>query len=309
MLHKAASLALFIGLLNPASGAELIWSTLPLAGVAELKDGHPTEGVAYDLQLLLEKALPGFQHHYIVSTPNRLRHEMARGVPRCSTILLQSPELEQVGYFIPYIPALPIQLVVRTSMQNKLPIEDGQVSLAKILQNPEWRGAIAEGRGYPIELQSLLDQGLTEGHITAINSPASGTNFLSMISHGRLDYSLEYSLVVNYYAAKTKLPEPLTTLSIVENNQMSPAGIYCTKSPWGKETAAKLDQAIRQIVGEPKQILPMYRKTVTPQLYDHYEPLLRAYLEKRAQAPENSEPEKPTKTTPNSSLKTIHRQP
>lgn len=285
MLKPLTCLALYLGLLGPALGQELTWSTLPLAGAAELKNDKPAEGVIYELQHLLEQTLPEFRHRYVVSTPKRLLHEMTAGIPRCSTLLLRHPELERVGYFVPYLPTLPIQLVVRSGMRDELPFEMGRVSLAELVQRPELRGAIAENRGYPAELQPLLDLGLAKGRIKAFNSTSSGNNLLSMISHGRLDYSLEYPFVVRHFTDGTALPTPLTTIPVTENILMSPAGLYCTRTPWGKNMATRLDRAIRQIVSTPEQMLPMYRKTVDKQVFDYYEPQLRAYLEERAQTP------------------------
>ena len=276
---------IYFGLLSPVPAEELLWTTLPLAGAVEVTDGRPTDGVVYEAQHLLEQTLPEFQHRYVISTPSRLLYEMKSGVPRCSTLLLRNPELESFAYFVPYIPALPIQLVVRSDMLEKLPIDDGRVRFEQLLQHSELRGAIAEKRGYPSELQPLINLGLHAGSITAINSPSSGNNLLSMISYERLDYSLEYPVVVKRFSQATALPKPLTTILIAENIQMSPAGIYCTRNAWGKGVAAQIDHAIRKIVSDLDKLLPMYRKSVDPKIFDYYESQLRVYLTHRAQTP------------------------
>ncbi len=284
-LRTLTYLGFYLGLTSPVLGEELIWSTLPLVGAAELKDGKPANGVVYEAQHLLEQNLPELQHRYVISTPSRLLHEMKSGVPRCSTLLLRNPELDSVAYFVPYLPILPIQLVVRSDMLGKLPIEEGRVSFEQLLQHSEWRGALVEKRGYPSELQPLLDLGLAKGSITTINSPSSGSNLLSMISYGRLDYSLEYPVVVQHFSETTALRKPLTTVLIAENIQMSSAGLYCTRTAWGKGAATQLDQAIRNIISNPEQLLPMYRKTVELKIFDYYESQLRAYLASRARPP------------------------
>lgn len=284
--HKTIScLALSLAILTPTQGEELIWSTLPLVGAADLKDGKLGEGVVYELQRLIEQALPEFEHSYVISNPKRLIHEMQSGTQRCSTILPWNAELVRAGYFVPYIPTLPLQLIVRADTAEDIPIENGRVSLEKLVQSPRLRGGIVDGRGYPTELQPYIDQGLANQHITAINSQSSGANLLSMISYGRLDYNLEYPAVVKSHSGTASLPHPLRGIPIIENIQMSPAGLYCPRNFWGKSMASRLDNAVRQIVTDPEQLLPMYIKTVDEQLYDFYEPQLRTYLEERAKNP------------------------
>ena len=269
----------------PAVGQELIWNTLSLAGVAELKDGKPAEGFVFAAQKLLEQATPELNHRYIISSPNRLTHEMASGVPRCSTLTVRHPERDRAGYFVPYLPALPMQLVVRAEMRDQLPIEHGLLSLERLLERRDLQGAIVTTRGYPPDLHALLNRGLVEGRIRAINSNSSGSNLLSMVSYKRLDYSLEFGIVLKRYAEATALPHPLLTLPIAESTHLSPAGLYCTQNPWGKAMALRLDQAVRQIVASPEQLIPLYRTTFDTQALDDFEPQLRAYLESRARTP------------------------
>lgn len=287
MYRTLICLGLSLCLLTSAHSEELIWETLPLVGVAELKNGKPAEGVVYDLQRLVEQALPDLEHHYVISSPKRVIQKMASGAPRCTTLLLSYAEHDRVGYFVPFLQTLPMQLIVRSEMRGVLPVEGGQISLSQLLRVEGIKGAIAADRGYPPELQVLLDQGLASGRIQEIHSSSSGGNLLSMVSHGRLDYSLEFPLVVKRVTETTALPAPLEGIPIAENTQLSPAGLYCTRSAWGKAMAIRLDQAIRQIAADPEVLLALYRKTVDVPSFDHYEQQLRTYLEQRAHTPTN----------------------
>lgn len=283
MIRILACVGLSLSLLASGHSEELIWDTLPLVGVAELSNGKPADGVVYLAQQHVEKALPEFEHRYVVSAPNRVTREMASGVPRCSTLTVRHPERDRVGYFIAFLPTLPMQLIIRAEQRTTLSLQGGTISLQSVLRSSHLKGAISTTRGYPPDLQQLIEGGLNAGHITAINSNSSGSNLLSMVSHRRLDYTLEFPIVVKRFSETTPLPSELLGIPITENTHLSPAGIYCTRSPWGKAMALRLDKVIRQIAANADQLLPLYRATTDASTFEYFEPQIRTWLKQRSQ--------------------------
>lgn len=144
-------------------------------------------------------------------------------------------------------------------------------------------GVIAGGRGYPNELEALIDKGLKDNKITQMASNTWSNNMLEMVRVGRADYTFEYFVTVQRYnQARTR---PLTSISISENTNLSPAGIYCPRSDWGRIASINIDKAIRELASEPVLLLPIYRETIDEQSFEGIKEKLLIYFQKRSRAP------------------------
>jgi len=285
MIRTLACVGLSLILAPPLTAEVIYWQTLPLVGVAELKDGKPADGVVYAVQRFIEQALPEYKHLYKPSAPLRLYHDLETGLARCSTVLLQDANLDRVGYFVPFAPTLPMQLIVRSDIREQLTFEQGAVSLNRIMQQTRLKGAIVSGRGYPKELQELLEQGIEQGRIQSMNSSSTGQNLLSMIQAGRIDYTLEFPIVIKRHEETSNLSATLLGIPIVENQELSTSGFYCARTSWGRKIAERLDQAVRAITAKPDQLMPLYQATNDPSTFKYFEPKVRAWLAQRANTP------------------------
>ncbi|MBD9427630.1 hypothetical protein IB232_20020 [Pseudomonas sp. PDM15] len=275
-------LSSLIAISTPSFAEELTWYTLPIVGLAELKDGKPSDGAIYAVQKLVESELPQLEHRYIVSVPNRVIHEMSSGTPLCTTIGVKHPDRDEVGYFVPFVPALPMHLVVRPEIQDRLPLTNGVVSFEKLIQTEGLQGVITPARTYSADLSELILLAKKEKKIASISSNSMGGNLLSMISYGRYDYTLEYPIVVSRTNESQSSSAKLISIPIAEGIHMGHAGFYCTRSSWGKNMALQLDSAIRRMATHPDQLIDLYRSTNDEEMVSRFEPQIRAYLLERA---------------------------
>ena len=103
-----------------------------------------------------------------------------------------------------------------------------------------------------------------------------------MVGSGRLDYSFEFSTIVDSMAADPRLRAPLQSVPLQERLALVESGIYCTRSAWGLRMARRLDTAVREVAREPQALLQLYRRNLPPQIYAVYRDKLRAYYRERA---------------------------
>jgi uncharacterized protein (TIGR02285 family) len=268
---------------SSACAEELAWVTLPLKGILEVKDGKLAEGSVSSTQQLLEMQLPEFTHTYQVSAPNRLQHDMAAGKSICSTATMQLPERDQVGYFIPFLPIEPMQLVTREAMQDAMPLQDGRVQLAKLIETDKFTGAITATRGYPSELGVLLAQAKQSGRIKLLESSSSGANVIAMIAYGRMDYTLEHPQVFAGVSETAYLPTRLVSLPIAEAHELMISGVYCSRTDWGRKMAIRIDQAVRAVLRQPDKVIATYKHSFEQSHYPRYEERVRAYFKQRSE--------------------------
>ncbi|MEX6504425.1 hypothetical protein [Pseudomonas zhanjiangensis] len=238
---------------------------------------EPGEGFVLDAQRLLERELPELTHQHRASSVRRLERELASGSPICSMTMLRRRERDDVGYFIEYLPVPPMELVIRLESLPESAIENGKISLLKLLDLP-LRGGISPTRAYPLELQDLIKAGVTKGSIEILGSPSLNVNLMAMISHRRLDYTFEFPVITEQYSRIAPLSEPLVSLPMAESQTLITAGLYCPRTAWGRTMAARIDAAARRLAQAPDILLTLY--SVSQRAI--YEQQLRDYFRARA---------------------------
>ncbi len=247
--------------------------TLPGAGTQQ------RAGFIYEAQRLLEENLPEFNHVHEQSTHKRLERDLEAGRQVCSTLTLEHPGRSKFGFFAAYVPAPPMELVSRAGLLPPQTLNDGKVSLAKLISTP-LKGGIASTRGYPSELADLIQAGIREARIKVINTSSPGVNLIAMIAHERLDYTIEFPAVASELTKGIAPARALVSLPIVENPHLVPAGIYCPRNEWGRRMIVGISAAIQRLARSPESLLQLYSESQR----GAYEHSIRAFFRSRSLA-------------------------
>lgn len=281
---RSALLCLCIGCMPAVASETVDWYVWPMPGVVNVEHGQPTDGLAMDVlaRVLEHLPRPGRFH---LGNRARLQQDMAQGVSLCSLPLLREARSDAIGYFIPLFASTPIQVVVRQRQLAALPLHEGQLSLAGLLADPALRGGLDKARTYPLKLQRLIEAGVSQGRIRRIATAMSGDNLLLMLAHGRFDFALEYASIIQALRSRQTSGEPLVSVPIREDRELSNIGIYCTRNPWGRQLALQLDGAIRQAFADPAAVLALHAKWLPAESYQAYASDFEAFYRRRVQQP------------------------
>ena len=269
-----------------ASSAEALnWTVWPLPGVVNVRDGQPTDGATMDMLRLVMAKLPAFEAHYRLGNRFRQQQEMQQGQDFCSTPLFRRADTDEYAYFIPFMASTPIQMVIRRSAATEFPLEDGAISLMALAERDDLRGGYSGFRTYPPVLANWLEQARRDDRIERATGTPSGENLLRMVSLERIDYAFEFSILINTVNKRLRSGEALRGVPIKGHRALVEAGIYCSKTPWGKRVAGELDRVIRELAGDPETFLSLYRPWVPAETYRLYEADLESYYLRRALRP------------------------
>lgn len=263
----------------------LHWVLLPMPGAFNLVDGSVRDGLGFDLLHALEPYLQaqGVTVTYGLSMLPRLQVDLQAGRNICVTAVLQTPERDKIGYFVPLWPIPPRQLVVREEHLSRLPVRDGAVDAAALLASP-LRGAVQAGRVYPPALVELLVRGREQGRLTEVAVGGTPDNHLLMLSYGRFDYLLEYPIVVVELMRQKELVAPLHLIPLRGLDDLEMAGAYCTRNAWGKAMAGQIAKALHQQLRQP-DIMQIYERWLPPSSYGVYAQRILDSHRQRAEAP------------------------
>ncbi|MDI4634398.1 TIGR02285 family protein [Pelomonas sp. V22] len=211
-----------------------------------LKDGRAPQsaadlgdGVVDRMLAELVRRLPHYEHRFQLSTTRRTWHSMALGEPLCQASAFASLERERLAYFTPSVLMPPVALVVRRELAAQLSPQGAPVDLQQLMERTDLQGRLESARSYGTQLDTLVGQQIAREPVSNIGQMAQ------LVSKGRVDYTLEYAVTVEYWRRQGQLSQPLVALPLRVGGDWVVAQVACTRSPWGREVIAAVDGAVR----------------------------------------------------------------
>lgn len=262
----------------------MTWMLIDLPPASMPVNGLPTTGVSDSPLLLLAEQWPEVEHRYVVVSPARAMATLVAGEQACFGTALYTPERERVAYFSLTHVAPPLQLVVRTDVIQKLPVDDsGRVLPAALFDRSDLRGIVQTKRSYSPVLDALLNLRDPKSGIGNATSTDGGFNILQMLMRDRADYTLEHDFVFGYqmkrypqaFADKTLKSLPVAGTEPIH------VGIACPHTEWGREAILKIDGLLSGIAGNPGYQDSMSR-WLTADVQMRYKSLQTQFFKQRA---------------------------
>ena len=189
---------------------------------------------------------PEVQHRLVQVNPRRGMQMLTAGETVCLPALVRTPERETQAYFSNAVLSPPPQLIVRRDKLSALPRNAaGEVDLLKLIADPTLHGGLIEGRSYGTTLDALLARKPANGPAPMLYSGGDfGSKLLPMMALGRVDYTIEYELVLNTTDFDTKLTGTLQSVPIQGAGDLVVAGVACPRNPWGLAAITEIDKRL-----------------------------------------------------------------
>jgi uncharacterized protein (TIGR02285 family) len=205
---------------------------------AELGQGYGDRSMANIIA-----RLPQYQHQFLQANVPRIMAQMEHGLNLCFASVNKTPSREKFAYFTPIFLHPPMGLVILHDRPSTSALQKGPQSLATILkEHKDFQGYVESGRSYNPDIDSLISQG--NSGLQKITVPNTG-HLLRMLDAGRMDYTLEYPMMVEYQSKKMIVKNKLSVIPLVEAPEWIASYVACTRNPWGQERIHDIEAAIR----------------------------------------------------------------
>ena len=227
-------IALLCGLPGLARADRIIWLNSEFPPMAMSQGPQAHQGYINALASFLADALPQHQFGEQVVPWQRVMHIAERGGPYCLLAAFQTPEREAFLRFSkPYGYVFPLGLVTRRAQREVFADylnADGQIQLARLLQDQHLRPGIASQRSYGSLIDNLLKSASDSqgAAISQIHQSESTSGLFSMLDHQRIDYTFSYPGELVYFASRH---QDLQFYLIEGNDRLLPGRLSCTRSP------------------------------------------------------------------------------
>ncbi|MCF8083141.1 MAG: TIGR02285 family protein [Deltaproteobacteria bacterium] len=232
------------------------WLILDLPPFFITKGPDKGEGLADQIQKMVEERLDGYRFHRRVANAARIAKELNGDNRVCfAGEFYGNPEFLTSA---PTIALLPHTLVVRG--QDVQRFGGGKtVRLRRLLQDPQMVLGTARGRLYGPPLDAVLKEYANAENIYHRAGKDTLEGLLGMLLKGRVDYLIEYPVSIKYAAKKAGVLDRIETLPLKENSDCPPVrgAIRCPDTPWGRNMIREINQILIEL-----RDLPAYRQIV-----------------------------------------------
>lgn len=268
-LIKAALTALLALLfMGPATAAPgepetITWLVMEMPPFFSYDKGKPPS-TPQDLQ---HGEIDGLQRLLIAQMPADVRHVFVEAsLPRfeaiarsdqaiCSMFHLRTPERLEWLYFTHLLPPLEsreLHVVVRRDRLARFQSAKGApLELQALLKRSHLSGLLARDRFFGSRINGLLAAAgdKAPGRVVL----GHGLHLLPMLRAGRMDYTLEYPLVVETYLHDNPDGPDLALLPLVEGRSTLLATVACSRNPAGLRAIEMIDAATRRLAQSPQR--------------------------------------------------------
>ncbi|WP_222937661.1 TIGR02285 family protein [Spartinivicinus ruber] len=208
-----------------------------------LEGKNKGQGFANRVLDIAEKELSEYEHIPVNMNWARFWLAVQKGQSYCNALSIKNPEREKIAYFSEPISIVLNNEIITNHSTAQLLGTPTMKSIHSLLADDRFHGGIEMKRSYGIIIDELI-----KGNNKNVSTYAtSASSLLYMLSHGRIDYIIEYPIVVNYFTQNNKQASSLTKIRIEEVPEVFYGYIACTKNNWGAKVISRLSQLLKKV--------------------------------------------------------------
>ncbi|MFH6782706.1 MULTISPECIES: TIGR02285 family protein [Methylobacterium] len=263
-----AGLVVALALTGPAraEGKQITWTVYDAPPFMMVEGEERNTGIFDRIRRLLTARLTEYSHSTMTVPFPRVLASLKTGEEWCFVGGVKTPEREGFAVFSrPVAMFYPLRIVVHAA--NRARFEAlGPLSLRGLLtEHHSLRTSMLRNRAIAPAVDALFRQyppGQTHSEF--------GEAF-RMLLNDRLDYLVEFSSSVSYYAGLLGRPGAFVGLPFAESPEPVFARVMCAGTPWGREVVARIDAVLAT-----ERPSPAYRNIVEAWAADADLPRIRA---------------------------------
>lgn len=230
---------------SSAQADSVVWTTTDAPPFHILSGKYAGQGVCDVLIKDITERLPQFEHELLQLPQARMDKMLRSGEPLCFPCLIRKSSEDEFIYSDAINIRQPHRLILNPSSYQAIKAQYGEpVSLTRLLADEHFRFGYPLGRKYG-SLQPLIDEHGVAGY-NKLSLPVE-KSVPELVSMERLDYSIDYEMVANYY--RRVKGKTLYLLKIEENyGQEITGAVGCTNSDWGQRAITAINRVLPEVL-------------------------------------------------------------
>ncbi|WP_338518324.1 hypothetical protein [Alteromonas gracilis] len=190
-------------------------------------------------------------HETVLMPQNRVRMLSKQKENLCFPCLIKREDNDVWVYTDETVVHAPLGIIGRPEVLDPFLNEDGRIALESLVSSAPLRMGKPLARRYPDLLQPLVDNVSKTRHFAELTGENATVRVLEQIDMGRLDYTLEYPSILQYY----NMTQGASTLVYYETAELANNGVAgaigCTNNAWGQDVVKRINQALPNVLNTP----------------------------------------------------------
>lgn len=242
-----------------ADNEDIIWGVNSSPPFHILSGSYQGDGFCDALIETFQDRLPQLSHKVRQLPSRRITHLMRSNKNLCFPCLIKKTSYNSTFNFTQTTHLYrPHGIITRASLAGDIRSKYGDpVRLAELVEHSNLRFAQPTERRYG-QLQPLLEKHLIgSDNFKNISGVNSHVNLLTMLMNNRIDYTIDYQLIMNYYNTTqqerlAQSTEKLVFLPIAEyEGQVIEGAVGCSNNAWGRRAVRELNGVIDLLRRDP----------------------------------------------------------
>ncbi|MEQ8708016.1 MAG: TIGR02285 family protein [Rhodospirillales bacterium] len=246
---------MFLAVQTPAraqSGTTINWYKPEFPPLSIVNGPHAGKGYSDRIEAYLIRKLDTYQHKVTVAPFKRTLRDMKKGDNACSVTLLKNREREAfVAFTRPARLLLPNSLIIRASEQSGLAPymnDAGKVSVEALITDGRLRLGYSDGRSYTRPLDNLIVKHRNRENMIERHGKEGPKGLLSMLVKGHIDAMFAQPVEAQFHGREMGIGDQIAVVSLAEINDYTVGYIGCSRTPWGEEVVARINDILETAV-------------------------------------------------------------
>jgi uncharacterized protein (TIGR02285 family) len=247
---------LFLFTYIPLSAAQeqqltLTWAINDAPPFHVIEGEYQNSGICDVLIDSLKDTMTRTTHETVLMPQNRVRMLSKQKENLCFPCLIKRADNDVWVYSDETVIHAPLGVIGRPEVLDPFLNEDGRIALESLVSSAPLRMGKPLARRYPDLLQPLVDKVSKTRHFAELTGENATVRVLEQIDIGRLDYTLEYPSILQFY----NMTQGASTLVYYETAELASNGVAgaigCTNNAWGQDVVKRINQALPDVLNTP----------------------------------------------------------
>ena len=215
---------------------EMKWRVISWPPMYIVKGEFKGQGIYDNVIKKLSDNLPQYKHSTIKMNTARVLKDMKNGEKICHpSVLAQSGTSLMNSILIPH------QIIMHKDAFKRLG-DVKEYSIKELLNNKKFKGGIVPNR-YSTTINEIINNIEDKKHL---NINANYESLINLLFKNRIDYIIEYAVVVNFKAKELNKKNLTISLNITDSGQDKFLPVYtkCPENEWGKLLISRINKIL-----------------------------------------------------------------
>jgi len=253
-LYTALSVVFLFSSSSFADNEDIVWGVNSSPPFHIFNGKYEQQGFCDALVSSFQRQLPELSHRVRKLPSRRITMLMKKNKNLCFPCLIKGASYNsEFNYTATTHQYQPHGIITRSDIAAVIIRKYGQpVNFSSLVTDSNLRFAQPAERRYG-SLQPLLEEHLIDSdNFSFISGDNAHINLLTMIVNARIDYTIDYEMIITYYNEIDFNNNELVFLPIKEyEGEVIEGAVGCSNNEWGREAVEQLNSVIGQLKSDP----------------------------------------------------------